>query len=279
MFKYEGLGNDFLVVPDSDRTAPLDDPSLIRALCDRHRGVGADGLLLLSLTPDGVGIYMELRNADGSFAETSGNGLRCAALAAVELGLGGASLGEDLALDITTDARVAHAIFATVPVSGSAEISVTMGVVRLVPIDSPLEGYRAYRGDVGNPWLVFLGEDVKTVDIADLGASFEGAVEGGQNVCVIAPRGAKDEVDMDVWERGVGLTQACGTGSCAGAVAAHLAGIVGERVVVHNPGGALIVTLSGRDATGPFVSLTGPTRRVARIEVELDAFSSSVGAV
>lgn len=275
VFKYEGSGNDFLVVPDAGSTKPFDDPALVRALCDRHRGIGADGVLRISRAPLGGGIRMELRNADGGLAETSGNGMRCAALAAIDLGLIGTKDLSNLTLDVMTDAGISHAAFSHAPAGGSVEISVSMGIVHVEPCPSPLVGLEAFRGDVGNPWLVFLDKDAVGVDIADVGPTYEVAVKGGQNVCVVAPSGAPDELDMDVWERGVGLTQACGTGSCAGAAAAHLAGIVGENVVVHNPGGALIVSLSGQDANAPFVELLGPTRRVARIDVELDGFFSS----
>lgn len=269
--KYHGLGNDFLVVDDRDRTGRFD-ATLVAALCERHRGIGADGVLRLS-APAGPGAFaMELRNADGGVAETSGNGLRCAVLAAAHAGLlGSAGLeGGDIAVE--TLAGVVRARLAgTRPsvLGAEAEIRVEMGVAVVEDLEhSPLPGRRASTVDVGNPHLVLLGERMDDVDLGVLGPALEASRALGTNVEVAAERDG--ELDLVVWERGAGLTLACGSGSCAVAAAARARGIVGDWVVVNNPGGPLVVEATGPDRHRPLVSLTGPARRVGKVVIDTE---------
>jgi diaminopimelate epimerase len=265
--KYEGLGNDFLIVRDENRTTRFDQV-LIRHLCNRHTGIGADGLIRLSQPINKGAVRMELRNADGSFAETSGNGLRCAALAARYFGFTDAD-----SFQIETEVSVASAAFLSGSDNGNAEISVSMGQVTVSKTPSPIEGFAAYRANVGNPHLVLIGKDISAIDIADMGPKLEHSEPGGLNVEVIAPTDLPDDLDLVVWERGAGLTQACGSGSCAAAAAAQLEGLTGHRVVVHNPGGAVSVELTGTDQNAPFAALIGPARRIARIEIDENELS------
>ena len=260
--KYEALGNDFLIALD-EATVDRIDTELVVALCDRHRGVGADGLIALRRNPDGLS--MRLTNADGSEAETSGNGLRCVALAAFDAR---AVTGSSIVIMTVVGPRRADLISGG---DGTAEIRVEMGEVRVGPTESPLRGKQAFRADVGNPHLVLLGDRTDDVDLAVAGPELEAAWPGGQNVEVIAPRGV-DELDLVVFERGAGLTEACGSGSVAAAAAARLQGVTGVAVRVHNPGGDLGVELSGADPTRPVAWLTGPTRRVAELEIRLHDF-------
>ena len=262
MTKYEGLGNDFLILFDGARALEVP-PGLVRALCDRHRGIGADGLI--HLRPLRSALAMVLTNADGSPAEISGNGLRCAALAAFDAGF---ATGSTVTITTVVGPRRAERLSG---VDGAAEIRIEMGEVRVARTDSPLQGKTAFRADVGNPHLVLLGERIDDVNLYEVGPGLEAAVPGGQNVEIISTR-REDELEFAVFERGAGVTEACGTGSVAAAAAARLAGVVGDVVTVHNPGGPLVVGLSGDDPERPQSWLSGPTRRVAEIHVRPEDF-------
>jgi len=304
MLKYEGLGNDFLVAldglaldaaagelagqapgePDRSGAPPADHVGdLARVLCDRHTGVGADGLLILRAAVSGGEVAMELRNADGGRAETSGNGLRCFALAAVEAGL---APGPEVAIE--TDAGLRRAVLRCRDGLGSADVSVEMGrvlVQRVLPVrDASLPGslqepWPSWSADAGNPHLVVLGPSLEGVSISSIGPTLEKARPGGQNVEIVAlgPSGA--ELSLLVWERGAGVTLSCGTGSVAAAAALYSEGLCRERVLVHNPGGTAEVVLSGGDPLVAFATLSGPVRRVARVQVEPAGLRSRAGVV
>jgi len=259
--KYEAVGNDFLVLFDPGRTAPFS-PGVVSALCDRHHGVGADGVLRLSGAEGDAVVAMELKNADGGDAETSGNGLRCAALAVVHAGLATTELViETVVGPARAQVRLAAA--------GQGEVTVEMGELTVRSVDSPLEGRAAYRVDVGNPHLVLVGATLDGVDLERLGPELETAVPGGQNVEIVAAGADPGRIALRVWERGAGITEACGSGSVAAAAACRLMGLAGDTVVVENPGGLLVVELAGEDPTRPVATLSGPARRVARVEVEM----------
>jgi len=293
LVKYQGLGNDFLVALDGRgldaagderaRQAPAgrDGPDagtrpdpvgeLARTLCDRHTGVGADGLLVLRTAVSGGEVRMELRNADGSRAETSGNGLRCFALAVVEAGL---VPGPELLIE--TDAGLRRAVLRYRDRLGSADVSVEMGCIRVRPLEpvaqaslpgSDTTAWPAWFVDAGNPHLVLLAPSLEGVEISAAGPPLENLRPGGQNV-EIACQTANGELSLVVWERGAGVTLACGSGSVATAAALHQAGMSGERVFVHNPGGTAEVVLSGEDPLAVMATLAGPVGRVARVQVE-----------
>jgi diaminopimelate epimerase len=277
LHKYHALGNDFLVALDaSGLPGGVElDADFVTALCDRHRGVGADGVMVVrpaTATDDGrlPDAEMELRNADGGRAETSGNGLRCLALALVD---SGAVSGPDVLVATDSGPRLVTVLDRID--AATATVRTEMGTVRVGAAQmAPLLGgdWEARRVDVGNPHLVMMGSSLEGVDIAELGRSLEGAEPGGQNVEVVVPDGSGG-LDFLVWERGAGLTEACGTGSCAAAAAARAAGLVGDRVEVHNPGGTLVVELAG-DPLEPSVHLSGPATRAFRVELlpsEIDA--------
>jgi diaminopimelate epimerase len=255
--KHHGAGNDFLVVVDMSDAEPLQ-PDLVQALCHRRTGLGADGVIRIS---DGVGgsdLSMELRNADGSVAEMSGNGMRCLAQAAVEAGL-----VKPRSFTVSTLAGVRSVEYQPGEAPGVAQASVDMGAAVLGP-DQPQQfsDRRARRVDMGNPHLVLLGPDRADVDVAELGGRLQGVHPGGINVEFISVGPGPDDITLRVYERGVGETDACGTGSAAAAAAARSWGLVGEKVDVHNPGGVLHVTL---EPDG--IRLAGPVRKVADIEV------------
>jgi diaminopimelate epimerase len=256
--KYHGLGNDFLVWLDPVREP---DAALARRLCDRHRGVGADGLIVgRRPAPDGAVLSFQLFNADGSEAEMSGNGMRCLAHAALDAGL--VAVGESF--DVVTPAGVRGVLVARADGDG-IWASVEMGAVKVRgDAERCNVGHGQLLVDVGNPHLVVAGPDPATVDVATLGPQLEAGEAGGVNVEFATLGPGPDEITMRVWERGVGETEACGTGSCAAAVAFHHWGRVGTGVTVHQPGGAVAVDI-GADG---HVRLTGPSRRVATLTVE-----------
>lgn len=272
LLKYHGLGNDFLVVCDETAVAAWPEDAqaaeLARRLCDRHRGIGADGLIVARPARHCGEVAMELRNSDGGLAETSGNGLRCFALALVESGKAAGP-----AVRIETAGGPVTATVGEQDASGCADVAVTMGRATVGGAVSPAPGLgqstSARSVEIGNPHLVVFVPDLSDLDISVIGPPLEAARPGGQNVEAVALR-PDGGLDLVVWERGAGVTEACGSGSCAAAAAARASGAAGDRVEVHNPGGVLVVDLAG-PLEQPDAVLSGPACRVARIEVDLAA--------
>jgi diaminopimelate epimerase len=258
--KHHGLGNDFLVVLDeTNADLPEIDGALARRLCDRRTGIGADGLIH-GEAAGSAGIVMHLFNSDGSPAEVSGNGLRCLAQAV-------ALAREDPALHLVvgTDAGAREAVVDAPAGSSTAMVTVDMGVVgEGAPVPAAVAARVAGKVrsvDAGNPHLVVLGPDPHAVDLAVEGPWIDQQVDGGVNTEWIAPAGP-DAIDLTVWERGAGITQACGSGACAGAWAAHEWGLVGSEVAVRMPGGSATVIL------GDTAQLVGPAVLVATLVVD-----------
>ncbi len=276
--KLHATGNDFLVwswLGDDARECSIHSEQA-RELCDRHRGIGADGLIVVQPGRNGADAEMLLFNADGGMAEMSGNGMRALAWAAARDGLGAdGTLAVDTGggrrrVEVTRDAATNEVVAATVD----------MGPVTFDPahiplaLDSPF-GITAeyhgthYEGDaagMGNPHLVLFVDDPATARVTQHGPHLEhdDRFPRRTNVeFVRATPGGADELDMRVWERGVGETLSCGTGACAAAAVAQRRGFVGERAVVHVPGGDLVVEL------GDTIRLGGPVVHVFDVEVEL----------
>lgn len=259
--KHHGLGNDFLVALEAHNPGLSPDVDLAVALCDRRRGVGADGLIFgLDPAEPGNDACMVLLNSDGSEAEISGNGIRC--LGQALLRDSGRSEG-DLRIETAGGVRTLHTVRGDV--DGELWIRVDMGRTRPGPELTPSSaGYAASRArtvDIGNPHLVLLVDDPDQIDLATDGPALESDYPQGINVHAV---GVEDRsaIALRVWERGAGLTEACGSGAAAAAAVAHDWGLVDERVVVHMPGGDVTVDLDGDS-----VLLTGPTRFVAEVEV------------
>jgi len=257
--KHHGLGNDFLVLLDLDGVRPVA-PEEAAALCHRYTGLGADGLLRATAGTDGADVTMHLLNADGSRAEMSGNGIRCLAQALFQAGLAAPPT-----LDVATDAGLRRVTVLGRPGPRTHRMSVEMGQAK-VGEEQPewVSGdvLRAVRVDLGNPHIVLHwgGPALPgTDDLIALASRVEAATPGGANVEVIRP-GDAGVIDMVVHERGVGPTQACGTGACAVAAAAHEWELTGEHVTVAMPGGPVDVTL------GDPVLLIGDTTSVAVID-------------
>jgi diaminopimelate epimerase len=263
--KHQGAGNDFLVLVDLDDRQALD-PGAVRVLCDRHLGVGADGVIRVVAGTGGADLTMDLTNADGGKAEMSGNGMRCLAQAAVRAGL-----VQPPTFTVATLGGVRTVEYRVAEDGGPDWASVDMGEARLGPAGPPhAVAGRVRQVDVGNPHLVLLVEDPAGVEVAGLGSALQGEFVGGVNVEFIAVGPEADALTLRVWERGVGETLACGTGSVAAAAAAHDWGLVGTTVDVHNPGGTLRVELRA-DA----VVLSGPVVLVADVAVPTELLAGS----
>jgi diaminopimelate epimerase len=272
--KHHGLGNDFLVAVVDDPAA-LDCPVLAKRLCDRRRGIGADGLIVAAFLPHGpADASMTLCNADGSRAEMSGNGVRCLAQAlAMHRGT------DTIDLTIATDAGVRRAEVRPQPGDGATvDVRVGMGGVTAGPAWHPSPAARhvlaelgvdpgagrAETADIGNPHLVLEVADPWQVEVGRVGPVLEADFPTGINVHFIAVSpGDADRLDLTVWERGAGATEACGTGAAAAATVAHRWGLVGVEATVAMPGGTVGVVV-GREGT----ELIGPATFIGRIEVE-----------
>jgi diaminopimelate epimerase len=253
--KYEGLGNDFVVV--RARSADEVGTDWAHAVCDRRRGIGADGVLVI-LPPGSAGAAARMRviNADGSIAEMCGNGLRCAAL---HLAIGAELERGEIGID--TDAGLRRC--AIERHGDEAVVVADMGVVLLqseIAVAVAGESVALTRVDAGNPHAVAL-RSVSRAEFERLGPalSIAPAFEHGVNVEFASVDGAV--LDVVVWERGAGATLACGTGACAAVAVARANGVVPSSgpVRVRLPGGELEVTY---DRVSGATTLRGPARRV-----------------
>ena len=268
IWKYHGTGNDFVMFEDLQGVRLLT-AELAIALCDRHTGIGADGVIRVG-SSEGSDFFMDHRNADGSLAQMCGNGIRCLA-----------KLVFDRRLAARTELRVGtrsgiKTLRLQVDEGVVTSVSVGMGRARFdrgaLPMagdpDEPFIGepfevdgrtFKATALSMGNPHLVlFVEEDPDDVDVHRIGPLVEHdeRFPEGTNVEFVAVQG--DGVKVRVWERGVGETMACGTGACAAVVASNEAGLVPRSAPARFPGGVLQIDRLPDDE----VSLTGPAERV-----------------
>ena len=259
--KHHGLGNDFLVLIDLDAAESVT-PALARAVCARHTGIGADGLLHVTAARDPDShLAMRLYNADGGRAEMSGNGVSCLAQAAV---LAGVAAGP--AVVVNTDAGVRTVVLEPTGDPRTHRATVDMGAAKVGDDETEwLDDHvvRAARVDIGNPHLVLHAPRLDAeIDLSARGFSINELVPEGINVELVAPGSAERELTMRVYERGVGLTEGCGTGACAVAAAAQRWGLSGGRVTVRQPGGPAEIVI------GDTIEMTVPVVHIATIEYE-----------
>ncbi|HVL02836.1 MAG TPA: diaminopimelate epimerase, partial [Acidimicrobiales bacterium] len=199
--KHHGLGNDFLVLLDSHLDDAIRfDADLARALCDRRRGIGADGLIRVGPSTVEADVTMGLRNADGSRAEMSGNGIRCLGQAVAR-----ARGCDTIDLAVATDAGVRRLHVRPGPDPVTAAVDVAMGPARPGPVLSGLPGLvevtKVATVDMGNPHLVLLVDDPVSFDLAALGPACQDHFDQGINVELVAPvRGGTDILELLVWE-------------------------------------------------------------------------------
>ncbi|MFN4153795.1 MAG: diaminopimelate epimerase [Paracoccaceae bacterium] len=254
--KMHGAGNDFVVIDSRGRAGAVTTPALARALGDRNRGVGFDQLAEIRDGAAGADFTLDFWNSDGSRAGACGNATRCVS----DLVMRG--LGQD-AVTLITERGTLSAV--RLP---DGRVSVNMGAPQLDwqsvpvardvdPIHLPLPGDPVAVG-MGNPHCVLFVEDAEAVDLPILGPRYEHDPLFPQRTNVeFASLTGPDHLRMRVWERGTGITLACGSGACATAVAAHLRGLTGRRVVLDLDGGVLEV-----DWRDDGVWLTGPVAHV-----------------
>ena len=251
--KMHGLGNDFVVVDERGIT-PRIDAALAMAIADRHRGVGYDQLAVLSDTPD-ADVHLTFWNADGSQSAACGNATRCIARHMMDK-------ADKTALTITTDRGTLQAV------DHDGMASINMGQPQLswtdIPLaqsmdtrELPIEGSPTATG-MGNPHCTFFVDDAEAIDLAQRGAEMEHHPLYPERTNVqFAHLISPDHIRMRVWERGVGITLASGSSSCATAVAAHRRGLTGRKVQIDLDGGTLHI-----DWRDDGVWMTGPTAHV-----------------
>jgi diaminopimelate epimerase len=236
--KAHAYANDFLLVPGAE-AAGHDLPGLARAMCDRHAGVGADGLILYDITPQGA--TMRLLNADGSWSELSGNGVRCLAAVVARRRAGAARPGAGPA-DVLVHTDAGEKRLVLLETSGHRyTFRAAMGSpedLRRVALEVAGERVEAVALTVGNPQCVLLEPSLDEERFHRLGPALERhpAFPDRTNVEFAQVEGP-DRVRILIWERGVGPTQSSGTGSCAAMVAAAAYGGAARDVQVVAPGG------------------------------------------
>ena len=299
--KLHGLGNDFVVVDDRTRSIELT-PAQVQHICDRHFGVGADGVILVrpSERPSCAG-YMHYINSDGTFAQMCGNGVRCFAKFLVDNGIvdpaAGSLVADTLAgprpISFTVDERgeldtatvdMGAPILnpALVPVDASANAVSAQNVpyVRELSLESPWGTFCFTCVSMGNPHAVCFLDDLDSLDDAlfparertlaaldldRIGAFYERHDVFPEKTNVEFAVVGADGIEMRVYERGCGETLACGTGACATNVAAALTGRASCENDVHLRGGTLHISWADND----HVFMTGAARESFRGEIEL----------
>ncbi len=249
--KMQGLGNDFVVVAADQDVTPGD----VAAWCDRRRGIGADGVLRVG-GGRGAPVRMEYWNADGSAAEMCGNGLRCVARYAHDLGL---AAGPAFTVDTAVGPR-------PVVVQPDRRVRAQLGTPEPSPV-APFEvaGYHVEPISLGNPHAVIIVDDCYTTPVEAVGPIVEGDPRFPDRTNVeFLTVASRDRLALRVWERGVGETLACGTGAAAAATVAQRRGLAKPRVTVDLLGGPLVVEAAD-DGT---VWIEGPAEYSFRGTVE-----------
>ncbi len=265
--KYHGLGNDFILIDNRDTATPRLSPEQAIAWCNRRFGIGADGVIFALPAQAGGDYQMRIFNSDGSEPEMCGNGIRCLAQFLRDLGEARESLAiETLAGIITPSFTTAGQIRVDMgaPQLLAAEIPTTIASPDTKVINHPLDvagqSWQVTTVSMGNPHCVVLVPDVAAIDLAAIGPQFEHHLVFPQRINtefveVLSPTHLK----MRVWERGAGITLACGTGACATLVAAVLTGHSATQATVSLPGGDLAIDW---DQANNRVWMTGPATHV-----------------
>ena len=268
--KYHGLGNDFILIDNRSSSHPVLTPEAAVKLCDRNFGIGADGVIFTLPGQDGTDYTMRIFNSDGSEPEMCGNGIRCLAKFIAELeGLSSESrayrihtLAGVIVPKLTPDGQVT--VDMGFPRLLAAEIPTTLAASDEKAIDRSLEvegkTWNVTCVSMGNPHCITFVEDVAAIPLESIGPKFEHHPVFPQrtNTEFIQVVG-RDYLKMRVWERGAGITLACGTGACASLVAGVLTGKCDRKATVELPGGPLEIEWSETDGR---VYMTGPAEKV-----------------
>jgi len=272
--KYHGLGNDFILVDNRKQVEPLLTPKQAISWCDRHFGIGADGVIFALPGQNGNDYTMRIFNSDGSEPEMCGNGIRCMAkfLQALETEDGRPpqsphtyrihTLAGVISPTLQPDGQVT--VDMGPPYLLAGEIPTTLGVANDKVVNQALtvagNSWEVTCVSMGNPHCITFVEDVAAIPLETLGPQFEHHEVFPQRINtefiqVVRP----DYLKMRVWERGAGITLACGTGACASLVAGVLTGQCDRAATVELPGGPLQIEWSAADNR---VYMTGPAELV-----------------
>jgi diaminopimelate epimerase len=276
--KMHGLGNDYVYVDCFSQAEPADPAALSRAVSDRHFGIGSDGLILVCRpTVAHTDARMRMFNADGSESEMCGNGIRCVAKLVHDHGLSSANplrieTGRGI---LTLHLNLADGKVDTVrvdmgePILEAERIPTTLPGLRVIDVPLPLSGdfggmagieLRGTCVSMGNPHVTIYVRDVAKVPLEKIGPVLETLSVFPRRINVhFVQVVSQSEVIMRTWERGSGITMACGTGACAVAVAGVLTGRSGRSVLAHLPGGDLHLEWNEADN---HVYMTGPATEV-----------------
>ncbi|WPC74029.1 diaminopimelate epimerase [Vibrio porteresiae] len=263
--KMHGLGNDFMVV-DCITQNVFFSPELIRRLADRHTGVGFDQLLMVEAPYDPeTDFHYRIFNADGSEVEQCGNGARCFASFVRMKGL-----TNKFSINVSTKKGKI-----LLDVESDDQITVNMGVPEFEPSKIPFRAKQMEKTyimrvadqtlfcgavSMGNPHVVTVVDSVKTADVEHLGPLLESHERFPERVNAgFMELISRDEINLRVYERGAGETQACGTGACAAVATGIMQGTLNEEVQVHLPGGTLVINWKG---PGKPLFMTGPAVHV-----------------
>lgn len=274
--KYHGLGNDFILIDNRASKNPLLTPEEAVQVCDRHFGIGADGVIFALPGENGTDYTMRIFNSDGSEPEMCGNGIRCLAKFLADLGAAPASqqTGDSVVVEYSI-----HTLAGTIApqLLPDGQVRVDMGTPRLLAAEIPttlVAGDRKVVGEplevagqswavtcvsMGNPHCITFVEDVAAIPLETIGPQFEHhPVFPKRTNTEFIQVVRSDYLKMRVWERGAGVTLACGTGACASLVAAVLTGRSDRRSTVELPGGCLEIEWSSADGR---LYMTGPAVR------------------
>lgn len=274
--KYHGLGNDFILVDNRHQPEPMLSPGDAVRWCDRHFGIGADGVIFALPGQGGTDYTMRIYNSDGSEPEMCGNGIRCMAkfLETLETAAGQApqaphtyrihTLAGLISPTLQPDGQVTVDMGPPYLLAGEIPTTLAAGEEKVVqvPLQVDDQSWPVTCVSMGNPHCITFVEDVAAIALADLGPQFEHHDAFPQRINtefiqVVRP----DYLKMRVWERGAGITLACGTGACASLVAGVLNGLCDRAATVELPGGPLHIEWSPVDNR---VYMTGPAELVFR---------------
>ncbi|MES2906874.1 MAG: diaminopimelate epimerase [Pseudomonadota bacterium] len=264
--KMNGLGNDFVVLDARAKPIALGEEQ-VRAISNRETGIGCDQMLVMEKPPAGADVFMRIYNADGGETEACGNGTRCigrlildetgksSVKIATVAGVLIASNGMN-GTDVTVDMGVPKLKWDEIPLAEPFHDTRTIEL-QLGPIDAPLLHSPAVVNN-GVPHAIFFVDDLNCVDLGKAGPMLEHhpIFPQGANIA-LARVDARDAITSKVWERGAGLTQACGTSACATAVAAIRRRLTDRVVTIRLPGGPLQIEWRENDE---HVLMTGPAQ-------------------
>ncbi|MEO1763305.1 MAG: diaminopimelate epimerase [Cyanobacteria bacterium J06629_18] len=267
--KYQGLGNDFILVDNRSSSEPEVTPDQAIKLCDRHFGVGADGVIFALPGENGTDYTMRIFNSDGSEPEMCGNGIRCMAAFLAELE-GDAKKSDKYSI---------HTLAGTITpqLMSDGQVKVDMGIPRLtageIPTNLAAENEKVVNQalqvagkswdvtcvNMGNPHCITFVEDVAAIELEKIGPQFENHSAFPERINTEFIQVVNSGyVKMRVWERGAGITLACGTGACASLVAGVLTGKCDRTATVELPGGPLLIEWSDDQR----IYMTGPAQKV-----------------